>query len=195
MPAEDKPFITVVSGLPRSGTSMMMRMLERGGIPVMTDGVRTADDDNPRGYYEFEPVKQLEWNTSWLADAYRKAIKIIYVFLYHLPAIHRYKVLFLRRSLNDVVASQKVMLDRRRQAGTLTDEQLMESYNQQLQRLYSWVKRQSNIEILYLDYEEILSEPETAVFDITNFLGVPLNAQAMMQTIEPSLHRNRSTVI
>ncbi len=195
MPAQDKPFITVVSGLPRSGTSMMMRMLESGGIPVMTDGVRTADDDNPRGYYEFEPVKQLEWNTSWLADAFNKAIKIIYVFLYHLPANHRYKVLFLRRSLNDVVASQKVMLDRRRQAGTLTDEQLMESYNQQLQRLYSWVKRQSNIEILYLDYEEILSEPETAVLDITNFLGLPLNTHAMIQTIEPSLHRNRSTVI
>lgn len=195
MPAEERKFITVVSGLPRSGTSMMMRMLESGGIPAMTDGVRTADADNPRGYYELEAVKQLDRNTSWLEDAYNKAIKIIYVFLYHLPGNHRYKVLFLRRSLNDVVASQKVMLDRRRQAGTLTDEQLMESYNKQLQRLYSWVKRQSNIEILYLDYEEILSEPETAVFDITKFLGVPLDTHAMMQSIEPSLHRNRSTVI
>jgi hypothetical protein len=194
MAAANQEFITVVSGLPRSGTSMMMRMLESGGLPLLTDGLRTADDDNPRGYYEFEPVKRLPQDSSWLADAYHKAIKIIYVFLYHLPADHRYKVLFLRRSLDDVVASQRVMLGHRQEKGGLTDGQLVESYNYQLQRLFSWVKLQRNFEILYLDYEEILSDPEKAVFDITHFLGLPLDTGAMMQSIEPALYRNRSTV-
>jgi hypothetical protein len=194
MAAADKEFITVVSGLPRSGTSMMMRMLESGGMSLLTDGIRTADDDNPRGYYEFEPVKRLDRDTSWLMNAYNKAVKIIYIFLYNLPPDHRYKVLFLRRNLDQVIASQKVMLQNRRQAGALSDEQLMESYDNQLQKLYSWIKRQNNFDILYLDYEEILSEPENAALHITRFLGLSLNTDAMIQSIEPALHRNRSAV-
>lgn len=174
---------------------MMMRMLESGGLPVLTDGIRTADDDNPRGYYEFEPVKRLDRDTSWLVNAYNKAVKLIYIFLYNLPPDHRYKVLFLRRGLDQVVASQKVMLRRRKETGALTDEQLMDSYNNQLERLYSWAKRQNHLDILYLDYEEILSEPENAVLNITRFLGLPLNAEAMIQSIEPALHRNRSAVL
>jgi hypothetical protein len=195
MAASNKEFITVVSGLPRSGTSMMMRMLDSGGMSLVTDGIRTADDDNPRGYYEFEPVKRLDRDTSWLVNAYNKAVKIIYIFLYHLPPDHRYKVLFLRRNLEQVIASQKVMLQNRQQAGALSDEQLMESYDNQLRKLYSWIKRQNNFDILYLDYEEILSEPENAALHITRFLSRPLNTDAMIQSIEPALHRNRSAVI
>lgn len=194
MPTADQQFITIVSGLPRSGTSMMMRMLEYGGMPILTDGIRTADDDNPRGYYEFEPVKRLDRDVSWLAAAYNKAVKIIYIFLYRLPAGHRYKVLFLRRSLDEVVASQKVMLHRRQEASRLTDRQLIDSYHDQIQRLNSWIRHQENFEILYLDYHEILSEPAGAVLDITRFLGVPLNTSAMIQAVEPALHRNRSAV-
>jgi Sulfotransferase domain len=195
MAASNNEFITVVSGLPRSGTSMMMRMLDSGGLSLVTDGIRTADDDNPRGYYEFEPVKRLDRDTSWLVNAYNKAVKIIYIFLYNLPPDHRYKVLFLRRNLDEVIASQKVMLQNRQQAGALSDEQLMESYDNQLQKLYGWIKRQNNFDILYLDYEEILSEPENAALHITRFLGLPLNTDAMIQSIEPALHRNRSAVI
>src|SRR5436190_6401634 len=100
---------------------MMMRMLAQGGIPVLTDGFRQADQDNPLGYYEFEAVKRLDKDTSWLPDAYQKAVKIIYIFLYNLPPSHRYKVLFMKRNLKEVVASQKVMLRRRQEGDRLSD--------------------------------------------------------------------------
>jgi len=187
-------FITVVSGLPRSGTSMMMRILEQGGLPVLTDGIRAADEDNPRGYYEFERVKRLDKDASWLPDAYNKALKVIYIFLYQLPPQHRYKVLFLRRDLDQVVASQNVMLGNRNEKRTLDDERLIHSYQQQLRHLEAWLKQQNNFEVLYLDYEDILSDPEDAVLGIVSFLGLRLNTQRMVQTIEPALHRNRSVV-
>ncbi|MBV8728585.1 MAG: sulfotransferase [Acidobacteriia bacterium] len=185
----------MVSGLPRSGTSMIMRMLESGGLPLVTDGIRQADDDNPRGYYEYEPVKRLDKDASWLKDTYHKAIKIIYILLYHLPSNHRYKVIFLRRSLDEVVASQKVMLRNRQQQGRLDDEQLIESYHHQLNRLYTWIKHQPNFEIIYLDYEEVVSEPPKAVFDIVGFLGLPLDTGAMVSSVEPELYRRRSQAL
>src|SRR5690242_7444054 len=107
--ASDK-FLIIVSGLPRSGTSMMMRMLEHGGIPVLTDRVRTADDDNPNGYYEFEAVKQTRKDPSWLAGREGKAVKMVYRLLYDLPADRNYRVLFMRRKLEEVLASQRTML-------------------------------------------------------------------------------------
>jgi hypothetical protein len=191
--AIDKDFITVVSGLPRSGTSMMMRMLEQGGLPLLTDAVRTADDDNPLGYYEFERVKRLATDTSWLPDAYNKAVKIIYIFLYNLPPAHRYKVLFMRRGLDEVVASQKVMLRRRQEGDRMTDQQLLDSYSDQLQRLDLWIRRQDNFTIKYIEYAEVLSDPQKAVREINSFLGLELDSAAMVQSVDPSLHRNRSS--
>jgi hypothetical protein len=191
MASLDKDFITVVSGLPRSGTSMMMRMLERGGIPIVTDAVRTADDDNPLGYYEFEPVKRLDKDASWLRGAYNKAVKIIYIFLYNLPRDHRYKVLFMRRALDEVVASQKVMLRRRREGDRMSDQQLMDSYEDQLQRLDLWIRHQDNFTVRYLDYAEVLAGPATTALEITRFLGLQLDTAAMAQSVDPSLHRNR----
>ena len=188
----DNDFITVVSGLPRSGTSMMMRMVERGGMPILTDAVRTADDDNPLGYYEFEPVKRLAKDTSWLPEAHNKAVKIIYVFLYNLPKDHRYKVLFMRRNLDEVVASQKVMLRRRGEGDRMSDHQLRDSYEDQLQRLDLWIRHQDNFTIKYLDYAEVLAEPAKAASEINRFLGLHLNAEAMVHSVDPSLHRNRS---
>ena len=105
-------FLTVVSGLPRSGTSMMMRMLEQGGLPVLIDGVRTADDDNPNGYYEFEAVKQTREDASWLEGSEGKAVKMVYRLLYDLPPDRAYRVLFMTRNLDEVLASQRVMLTR-----------------------------------------------------------------------------------
>jgi hypothetical protein len=184
-------YITVVSGLPRSGTSMMMRMLQNGGIPVITDRIRQADDDNPLGYYEFEPVKRLDKDASWLPDAYGKAIKVTYILLYNLPSDHRYKVIFMKRDLDEVIASQKVML-RRQKGNSLDDHKLMQSFKQQLQMLYKWISRRENFTPLYIDYGEILNSPERLVSEITRFLGVPLDAEAMIKTIDPALHRNRS---
>ena len=106
--------IVVVSGLPRSGTSMMMKMLEAGGIPPVTDELRTADDDNPKGYYEFERVKQMDkGDTAWVADAQGKVVKVISALLKHLPSSHNYQVIFLRRHMSEILASQRKMLIRR----------------------------------------------------------------------------------
>jgi hypothetical protein len=170
---------------------MMMRMLDRGGLPVLTDGFRQADPDNPLGYYEFEAVKRLDKDTSWLPDAYHKAVKIIYVFLYSLPPAHRYKVLFMKRSLDEVVASQKVMLRRRQEGDRMSDQQLMDSFSEQLDRLDLWMRKQENFAVHYLDYKEVLAEPARAALEISRFLGVPLDVEAMSQSVDSSLHRNR----
>lgn len=192
MSTVDKDFITIVSGLPRSGTSMMMRMLEKGGIPILTDAVRKADDDNPLGYFEFEPVKRLDKDASWLPRACNKAVKIIYIFLYQLPREHRYKVIFMRRNLEEVVASQKAMLRRRQEADRMSDERLMDSFRDQLQKLDVWMRRQENFTIQYFDHRDVLTDPATAALSIVRFLGLPLDTDAMIQSVVPSLHRNRS---
>src|SRR5687768_1736541 len=109
----DRDVITVVSGLPRSGTSMMMKMLEAGGLEPVVDHVRKPDEDNPKGYYEFERVKALENDREWLPEAKGKFVKVISMLLRHLPADHRFKVIFMQRNMPEVLASQKKMLVRR----------------------------------------------------------------------------------
>src|SRR5262249_30630691 len=104
------PDIIIVSGLPRSGTSLMMQMLDGGGVPVLTDNIRAADTDNPRGYYEFEPVKATKRDATWLPAARGKAVKMVSQLLYHLPPGETYRVLFLERDLEEVLASQEKML-------------------------------------------------------------------------------------
>ena len=109
----EREIVTVVSGLPRSGTSMMMRMLEAGGMEPVTDDLRTADEDNPKGYYEFERVKDLERDQAWLEDARGRFVKVISMLLRHLPSGHRYKIIFMRRKMEEILASQRQMLVRR----------------------------------------------------------------------------------
>jgi len=195
MVALDRNFITVVSGLPRSGTSMMMRVLEKGGIPILTDGLRRADDDNPLGYFEFEPVKRLDRDVSWLPDAYNKAVKIVYIFLYSLPRDHQYKVIFMKRHLAEIIRSQKVMLRRRQEGNRLSDQELMDKFDDELQRLDLWIRHQENFSIRYLDYDEVVADPARAAFEISRFLGLQLDLQAMAQAVDPSLYRNRSAVV
>jgi len=195
MAAVDQGFVTVVSGLPRSGTSMMMRMLDKGGVPVLTDGLRRADDDNPLGYYEFEPVKRLDRDVSWLPDARNKAVKIIYAFLYTLPRDYRYKVLFMKRNLDDVVASQKVMLRRRQEADRMSDQDLINKFDDDLYKLDLWIRGQENFTIRYLDYDEVVANPAQGALDVSRFLGLELDTEAMAQAVDPALHRNRSAEV
>src|SRR3569833_79554 len=105
-------FITVVSGLPRSGTSMMMQMLAAGGMPMLTDGVRGPDPDNPRGYFAFGPVKRTPQDARWLAGAPGKAVKVVHSLLPALPGGYEYRVLFMLRDMHEVLASQDTMLRR-----------------------------------------------------------------------------------
>ena len=154
--------IVVVSGLPRSGTSMAMKMLEAGGLSPVQDGIRTADEDNPKGYYEDERVKDLHESDDkeWLGDARGKAIKIISFLLNHLPDTHNYKILFMRRHLDEVLASQTKMLDRRGEENDTTDEQMQEVYKDHLWKVNRLLKRKPSFQTLDLDYKGVLGSRE-----------------------------------
>ncbi len=184
--------VTVVSGLPRSGTSMMMQLLAAGGVTVLTDNVRQADADNPRGYYEFERVKQLSEDSSWLDEAGGKAVKMVYRLLYDLPSSHSYRVIFLRRNLKEVIESQAEML---RRLGKSTDDvpgdRLIELYRRQLTEVDDWLCAQPNFQVLYIEYHDVLGNPDVVVTDIDRFLGGGLDTEAMRRVPDRSLYRKR----
>jgi hypothetical protein len=184
-------FLTIVSGLPRSGTSMMMRMLEIGGLPVLTDHIRTPDDDNPNGYYEFEAVKQTKEDESWLAGSEGKAVKMVYRLLYDLPADRTYKVLFMRRKLEEVLASQRVMLERHGMADGVKEEQMAALFRAEIEAFYKWVAGQSHVELIDVDYNRMQQDTRAEVARVNQFLGGVLNEDAMTSVVDGSLYRNR----
>ena len=190
---EDK-YITVVSGLPRSGTSMMMKMLEAGGIAPMTDTIRTADVDNPEGYYEFERVKQLDkGDTAWLPDAQGKVVKVISALLKHLPAGYEYRVLFMRRRIEEVLASQKKMLINRGEAtDAVSDEELAQLYRKHLAHVDAWLISQPNVKVLNVNYNTMLKNPEAELPEILAFFDGRLDREKMLQMVKPELYRNRA---
>jgi hypothetical protein len=193
MPAIESGTIVIVSGLPRSGTSMMMRMLDAGGVPALTDNVRKADDDNPRGYYEFEPVKRTREDPSWLTRAGGQVVKMVYRLLYDLPADRTYHVIFMRRKLEEVVASQDVMLSRRgRESGQMSKDKLIGMFEQQLADFDAWIRQQPQFRILYVSYNDTLTQPAATVAAVNAFLGGGLNTAAMLRVVEPELYRQRA---
>ena len=186
-------FVTIVSGLPRSGTSMMMQALEAGGIAAVTDKIRTADEDNPKGYYEFEPVKKTKEDASWVVDAVGKVVKMVYMLLYDLPEGQEYRVVFMQRELSETLASQKKMLQRSgRKGATLTDEQMSNAFRKQLEKFDSWVKDKSCFKILKVNYRDMIDDPAATSAKISEFLGGELDTQAMARVVDPTLYRNRS---
>jgi len=185
--------ITVVSGLPRSGTSMMMKMLEAGGMPPLADGVREADDDNPKGYYEFERVKKLPDDTGWLPDAEGKAVKIITQLLLKLPASHGYHVVFMRRKIDEILASQKKMLIRRGtyKEGGPSEDRMRGIMLKHVDQVIAWMKSQGNVEFLEVDYNGMLADPAPRVPEINEFLGGTMDESAMLAVVDPDLYRQR----
>lgn len=184
-------YLTIVSGLPRSGTSMMMRMLKLGGLPVLTDKQRTADDDNPNGYYEFEAVKQTAEDSSWLDGSEGSAVKMVYRLLYDLPGDRSYRVLFMRRNLDEVLASQQVMLNRHGVAEDAHHGQLMQLFRAEIDSFYKWVKTKSHIELIDVDYNLILADPRKELMKVNDFLGGSLDLDKMVDSVDASLYRNR----
>ena len=184
--------ITIVSGLPRSGTSMMMKMLDIGGMPILTDHVRTADKDNPKGYYEFEMVKKIEHDQSWLQDAQGKVVKMISALLQHLPPGYTYQVIFMRRNISEILASQKQMLIRRGESSdAVSDEKLAELFHRHLQRVLAWIDERPNFDIVQVDYNQILENPAEQVKKINQFLDRTLDEKNMVSVIDQSLYRQR----
>ena len=192
--ARQPPLVTVVSGLPRSGTSLMMRMLEAGGLPPLTDEVRTANVDNPKGYYEFERVKALDkGDTAWLPEARGKAVKVISALLKHLPDDHTYRVLFMRRHLDEVLASQKKMLERRgKPADEASDDELRELFERHIAHVRGWAAGQANVQLLEVSYNDLLADPQPVAERVAAFVGGELDVEAMVAEIDPSLYRNRA---
>ena len=186
-----KPII-VVSGLPRSGTSMMMKMLAEGGLSLVTDSLRTADDDNPNGYFEFERVKQLaDGNIGWLDGAQGEVVKVISALLEHLPSSHRYKVIFMERAVPEVLASQKKMLAHRKEEAKVSDAEMEKQFRDHLKAVKYWLARQPNLEVLYVDYNRMMAAPEADCRRVAEFIGVPVDVDRMLSVPNQALYRNR----
>jgi hypothetical protein len=187
--------IVVVSGLPRSGTSMAMKMLAAGGMPILTDGIREADESNPRGYYELEAVKELhtQHDTAWLDDAKGKAVKVVSFLLTWLPETYNYRVIFMQRDLREVIASETTMLHKRgQQAPTTTEEQTIAVYQQHLQKVERFLRRPC-FSTMKLPYRDALERPEDAARQVRDFVGRSLNVQEMARVADPALYRNRAS--
>lgn len=186
--------VVIVSGLPRSGTSMLMKMLEAGGLPVLTDQVRAADEDNPKGYYEFERVKQLDkGDHAWLPEAQGKAVKVISALLEHLPPDYTYRVIFVERRMEEVLASQKKMLERRGEpTDRVSDEEMARLFAKHVQRVKLWLAAQPNFSVLYVDYNRMLADPWPYVQQINRFLDGWLDEARMVEVVDPKLYRNRA---
>ncbi len=174
--------ITVVSGVPRSGTSLMMQMLTAGGLPVLTDDSRQADTDNPRGYYEWEPIKQLPQRPELVAEAEGKGVKVISSLLMSLPPGYNYRIIFMLRPLAEVIASQAEMIRRRGTTGAqLAPAALAVALEAHLKQVGAWLSMRSELPVLRVDYHRVLREPRAAAEEIQRFLGLPLDVEAMSQ--------------
>jgi hypothetical protein len=184
--------IVIVSGLPRSGTSMMMRILAEGGLPVITDELRRPDLDNPNGYFEFETVRQMsEGNVDWLANANGKAVKVISALLEYLPSNYSYKIIFLERDIREILESQRKMLAHRNEKATGAEAEIELQIQKHLSVMKPWLVRQPNIEVLFVNYNTLMTKPEPLCEQITEFLELPLNQTRMLAVPDKQLYRNR----
>ena len=187
--------ITVVSGLPRSGTSLMMQMLSAGGMSALTDGERQADSDNPRGYFEWERIKLLPQQPDCIAEAEGKVVKVISQLLFALPTSRDYRIVFMQRPLTEVVASQAEMIRRRGTTGAaLPSAALIAGLGAHLNQVNAWLKDRSNISVHRVEHQEVLREPLRTAQAIQQFLDCSLDVVAMSQQVDTSLYRQRTPV-
>ncbi len=185
--------ITVVTGLPRSGTSMAMGMLHAAGVPLLVDAHRPADASNPRGYFEYAPVKATRREAAWVASARGRAVKVIHALVPHLPEAERYRVVWMQRDLDEVLRSQERMLERQGQQPEVGDRALLRTaYARQLDELRVWLGRRSTASVLELDHALVLGRPDEAAHQLARFVGRPAQAGAMARAVDASLYRERS---
>ena len=185
--------ITIVSGLPRSGTSLMMQMLVAGGMSALSDGERRADTDNPRGYLEWERIKQLPNDPECIAEGEGKVVKVISRLLLSLPAGREYRVIFMQRPMPEVLASQDEMLRRR---GAYKEganpAAISAAFEKHLLEVYAWLDGKPYVKTLRMQYHDVLSKPAEIGQHLAQFLAIPLNVEAMAQQVDASLYRNRA---
>ena len=186
--------ITIVSGLPRSGTSLMMRMLVAGGFPALTDEMRTADEDNPGGYFEWERIKQLPQQPELMKEAEGKVAKVVSQLLFSLPDSHDYQIIFMQRPLAEVLASQAEMMRRRKTSGPALPQAAMSAaLAAHLNQVRSWLGDKANLSLCYVEYHQLLFEPLRASQAVREFVKRPLDVAAMSRQVDQSLYRQRAT--
>lgn len=185
-------WVTIVSGLPRSGTSLMMQMLQAGGMKLLTDERRAADQNNPRGYFEYEAVKRSSTDVSWLELAGGRAVKVIHLLLRHLPADRQYRVIFMVRDMQEVIASQRAMLKAGGRTGArIPDDKLAGVFEQQLVEVRQWLAERRDFGGLYVNYRDVLANPSAAAQNISRFLGGRLDVSAMASVVDLALYHQR----
>src|SRR6266699_1176399 len=183
--------ITIVSGLPRSGTSLMMQMLGAGGMTLLTDFERKADEDNPRGYCEWEPAKLLPKQPGRIDEAEGKAVKVISQLLMSVPPGRDYKLIFMERPLPEVLASQDEMLRRRGTADSVSHDVMARAFKKHLSEVATWRENRRDVPICRVGYRRVLNDPVSISEEVRSFLGIELDVSAMVREVDPSLYRNR----
>jgi hypothetical protein len=187
--------ITIVSGLPRSGTSVMMGMLEAGGMDVAVDNIREADEDNPKGYYELEKVKDIKSDYSWLDNIQGKVVKMVSMLLYELPSTRDYNIIFMQRDIGEILASQRTMLQRKGNRSDINDEEMGKLFNRHLEEIENWLAGQKNMRVFYINYKNVIEDPRNIAQVINHFLNETLNIEKMVETVDRSLYRQRSALM
>ncbi|MEM9885043.1 MAG: alkaline phosphatase family protein [Bacteroidota bacterium] len=188
--------IYIVSGLPRSGTSMAMQMLQAGGLDIFTDEKRAADDNNQKGYFEHEAVKMLMRKKRWVSAATGKAMKVVAPLIKHLPLMYNYKVIYMERELTEILSSQQRML--KRLGKKVKEDQypihIAAAYERQVEEAKKWASERDNVQILYLNYADVVAQPLEAALKMSEFIGQPLAIEKMIATVDSSLYRERKKV-
>jgi hypothetical protein len=185
--------ITIVSGLPRSGTSLMMQMLSAGGLPPLTDGLRVSDANNPRGYFEWEKIKQLRDDPACIAEAEGKAVKVISALLRSLPSGYEYRTLFMCRPIEEVAASQAQMLKELNASGAPAQgAALIAAFETHLRQVFAWLESRKEIAVCRVEHGSLLHAPLQEAARICEFLCLPLDIEAMARQVDVSLHRQRA---
>ena len=190
----ERNYLTIVSGLPRSGTSLTMQMIAEGGVPPLIDLVRAADEDNPKGYYEFEAVKQTKKDASWVKDGVGKVVKMVHLLLMDLPlGGYEYRVVFTRRDLDEVCRSQNVMLERKgKRTDDIPQERLTTMYRMQIHKVQEYMRQHAeHFKFVETDYNEIVKDAIPQIEKISGFLD-GLDLEKMAAVVDPSLYRNRA---
>ncbi|MGA0901105.1 MAG: alkaline phosphatase family protein [Luteolibacter sp.] len=182
----------LVSGLPRSGTSLMMQILEAAGIPIMTDGKRQADEDNPVSYCEWEELKTLPKNPHLLDKAKGRAIKVVTALLPALPRKHRYKILYMVRPVEQIIDSQWAMLARHGKSPRAEKDHLIATQDQYSRKVRELLSSSEQVELLEVDYPKLIADPASVLEEIAGFLGVAFQLTSdVIDCVKPQLYRQR----
>lgn len=184
--------VIIVSGPPRSGTSLLMQMLAAGGVPVVTDAQRRADASNLRGYFEDERAKRLAEDAAWVSMHPGEAIKVVSPLLPFLPGDCRYRVLFLHRDLDEVVASQRAMLRRDNAEDDASDARMKAHLRAHLQETWNWLCANPSSRELLVFHRELVQDPAAVAARVAGFLGLALDLEAMAAVVDPALWRERA---